>query len=466
MINGSFKDILFPEFAGGGYSPDYGGGATGFGGASFGRLGPAGYPPVWSQDPFSDLVYLAIYDFLHPKQVDPKISTHDILMREILGPDIKIDGNSPYSVASNGPIYTLGNSDTPRPIFLGYFPIDGKAVERWLQNGEIHDYPVELGEEITVTAQPDSQRETQSPTTSSPAVVPPTYGSRADREALTERMLYRDMSQSGYSPDAVQQLGKYYDRQFDWSVGNLHQVLLKRAAAFATASSGQWRNKDYLNSIGNGYIASLDIVGVAFSGAGDSWKKTIENLAKGVLIGGVVGSLGATKAAVADKGSSLGPQIDSSLSVVEPKLESALPSTEAPSLPASRPTFGNLGGPQGGKLAGVLRREGRIYYLEGSTTPLAGKHDFIIKNGEILVGEGHGFLAGGERVTWAGELNFANDGSGVLESFSNVSGHIRPSRGFVGNVRSPLLTGVTFVPPTYFPIQSGLPQLPVFPPGD
>ncbi len=112
----------------------------------------------------------------------------------------------------------------------------------------------------------------------------------------------------------------------------------------------------------------------------------------------------------------------------------------------------------------MLRQEGKIYYLEGSKTPLAGKYDFVIKNGEILAGEGHGFLAGGERVTWAGELKFANDGSGVLESFSNVSGHFRPYGGFVGNV-SPLLAGVPFVPPSYFPIQAGLPQLAVFPPG-
>lgn len=156
------------------------------------------------------------------------------------------------------------------------------------------------------------------------------------------------------------------------------------------------------------------------------------------------------------------PELESALA---PQLKSALPSTEAPSLFASRPTLGNIGGPQEGELAGLLRREGKTYYLEGSTTPLAGKHDFVIKNGEILVGKGHGFLAGGERVTWAGELNFANDGSGMLENFSNVSGHIRPYGGFVGNIDSPLLFGVPFVPPSYFPFGStGGPQLPVFQP--
>jgi len=173
-------------------------------------------------------------------------------------------------------------------------------------------------------------------------------------------------------------------------------------------------------------------------------------------------SLASDGAAGASALPELVPEVESALA---PQLKSALPSTEAPSLFASRPTFGNIGSPQPGKLAGLLRREGRTYYLEGSTTPLAGKHDFVIKNGEILVGEGHGFLAGGERVTWAGELNFANDGSGMLESFSNVSGHIRPYGGFVGNIDSPLLFGVPFVPPSYFPFGlTGGPQLPVFQP--
>lgn len=161
---------------------------------------------------------------------------------------------------------------------------------------------------------------------------PPIYGPQPSRAAPTEKKLYREMAQSGYSPDAVRRLGEYYGDQFDWSVGNLRQVLLNRAGAFATAARGQWRNEDYLNSIANGFVASIDIAGVAMV-AGDSWKETMENLATGVLIGGILGGLRVgPKATVADKGLSLGPQIDSSLSEVGPKLDSALPSTEAPSL--------------------------------------------------------------------------------------------------------------------------------------
>jgi hypothetical protein len=352
--------------------------------------------------------------------------------------------------------------------------------------------------EITITGAPPTPAPLAPPPTSSspgpppsappespilPPLAPPTIGlgtstippagrPQPSTASLTEKILYRDLKESGYSAAALNRLNKHYEEQFPLSGGNLRELLLKRSAAFATAFGGQTRQVDYLSvgvvnpiPIGNAALGLLDLAGATI--AGGSWSETAENLVKGILEGGVLGAafgiLGGSSAASGAAGTR---------GTLAPELESALPretsSTGASALPEGRPTFGNIVGPQEGELAGVLQQEGTIHYLggrihnlEGSTTPLTGKYDFVIKDGQILVGKGHGFLADGERVTWAGELNFANDGSGVLESWSNVSGHIRAYAGFSGNVRIPPFINVPFVKPLYFPAQSGLPQLPV-----
>ena len=84
-----------------------------------------------------------------------------------------------------------------------------------------------------------------------------------------------------------------------------------------------------------------------------------------------------------------------------------------------------------------------------------GNVDFVVQEGRILVGRGHAALAGGGRVTYAGEATFRD---GQIVEWSNASGHFRPSAAFAGNAGLPMGA----FRPVQFPGFVGGSQLPVF----
>jgi hypothetical protein len=102
-------------------------------------------------------------------------------------------------------------------------------------------------------------------------------------------MLFSDLESSGYAEKPLNALLSYYEQQLDLGKGNLQDVLLKRATAFAVASGGQIRQGDTGTGLLNGAIGMLDVAGVLLSG--NSWKETSEKMAKAMLIGGAVGAL-------------------------------------------------------------------------------------------------------------------------------------------------------------------------------
>jgi RHS repeat-associated protein len=117
------------------------------------------------------------------------------------------------------------------------------------------------------------------------------------------------------------------------------------------------------------------------------------------------------------------------------------------------PSFGNLGDDQVGIVAGELTTGPGGYTVAGELAE--GSYDVVVQEGKLIVGKGHAFLAGGERVTYAGEARFIR---GQITEWTNVSGHIRPVRAFAGSAGLPM----DLFRPVVCPSFAGLPQLPVF----
>jgi hypothetical protein len=344
MMNQSLRDMIFPEFSGGGYSASGGGGLgePGYGGRIADQSKPPGWTPdprVW--DPYSgtpggDPFYSALNTAARQTQEPwigtnmrdvPNIFTRDPLTREIFRPDIETDRSSTYLVADNdtkppGTDYNPVISDTaPGTAHWLYQTVDGSYYEISVHDGVIEWSRVESDEEVIVTAQrlPPSVPAGQPPSApSAAATIPPVGGPQPSIASLTEEMLYQDLKESGYSTAALNRLNEHYEEQFPLSGGNLRELLLKRSAAFATAFGGQWRQGDYRYALGNAEAGLLDLAGATI--AGESWKQTVENLAKGILIGGALGAAfgtlggsGAASGAAGDTGGALAPELDSAL---------------------------------------------------------------------------------------------------------------------------------------------------------
>jgi len=116
------------------------------------------------------------------------------------------------------------------------------------------------------------------------------------------------------------------------------------------------------------------------------------------------------------------------------------------------PTFGNLGDQAPGVVEGVLSKNGNLYSLGGELAN--GTFDFVVQEGEIIVGNGHPALSNGGRVTYAGGMSLVD---GEITNWTNASGHFRPAAAFAPNAGLPM---EKFTPAT-FTRWVGHPQLPV-----
>ncbi len=309
------RDVIMGEFAALGII----GGGAGLGEPYYnGRTADESKPPGWTPDPAAWDPY---YNRKTGRSDDPFYNTLRASPRFPSLPEPPPTDPSDYtlqgglSISFSIPFGDLASATSVPPYPTFEMKTEMGTVIVTVESGELVPPlpplppPIVESEELVPTPLPFSPQLVPTANEMGTATMPPILGPRPSRAALTEKMLYRELAQSRYSPDALNRLNKYYEEQFDWSVGNLREVALKRATAFATASGGQWRQGDYLNSIGNGVVALLDVAGVAFL-AGDSWKETRGNLAKGVLIGGIVGSLGVgPKTVIPDEGLSLGSEI-------------------------------------------------------------------------------------------------------------------------------------------------------------
>jgi hypothetical protein len=181
----------------------------------------------------------------------------------------------------------VSNSDT-HWVYLGVRKDGQVEWDQWLVNGQIKEFERTLHETITVVAQNPPDEQVQYDKEASGRVPPPSIS------ALTEQMLYRDLEKSGYSAPALNRLNKYYEDQYPLSGGNLHDLLLKRAAVFASAFGGQRRQpplqafRNYNSAVWNAGAGLLDVAGATI--AGRTWEETTQNLVKGILAAGIVGS--------------------------------------------------------------------------------------------------------------------------------------------------------------------------------
>jgi RHS repeat-associated protein len=117
------------------------------------------------------------------------------------------------------------------------------------------------------------------------------------------------------------------------------------------------------------------------------------------------------------------------------------------------PTLGNLGDDAEGIVAGSLGKGPNGYTLGGQVAE--GSFDFVVQDGQVIVGRGHAALSGGGRVTYAGEVTLQD---GQIVEWSNASGHFRPAAAFAPNAGLPMGS----FRPVQFPALVGGPQLPVF----
>ncbi|MCU0674820.1 MAG: RHS repeat-associated core domain-containing protein, partial [Myxococcota bacterium] len=132
---------------------------------------------------------------------------------------------------------------------------------------------------------------------------------------------------------------------------------------------------------------------------------------------------------------------------------SAGASGAAPSGGRALPTFGNLGDDAAGAVAGTLSKGPSGYTLGGELA--GGSFDFVVREGQVIVGRGHAALSGGGRVTYAGEITLQN---GQVIEWTNASGHFRPAAAFAPNAGLPMGS----FRPVRFPGFVGGSQLPVF----
>ena len=121
----------------------------------------------------------------------------------------------------------------------------------------------------------------------------------------------------------------------------------------------------------------------------------------------------------------------------------------------ARPTFLNRGDPVPGTVAGTVTGSEGSFTVAGSSAPLTGRYDFVIRGGKIVIGRGHYALAEGADVEFAGEIEFNN---GRITEWSNASGHYRPSGFFKANAGLP----IDKFRPVQFPVMVGKPELPMF----
>jgi hypothetical protein len=122
-----------------------------------------------------------------------------------------------FSVDQNQVILLPRVEFTGEAVYIGAFPVaGGGVVERWLENGKIHDYPVEWGDEITVIAKRDDPTPRLPPTPPPPpssAFTPtPTEsavpGARSGAASGLYEWLYKDslgIIYNGGSNDAFKQ---------------------------------------------------------------------------------------------------------------------------------------------------------------------------------------------------------------------------------------------------------------------
>ena len=121
----------------------------------------------------------------------------------------------------------------------------------------------------------------------------------------------------------------------------------------------------------------------------------------------------------------------------------------------SRPTFLNRADPVSGTVLGTVSKSEGTFTMAGSQAPLAGRYDFVIRNGVMQIGKAHYALAQGQPVEFAGEIVFEN---GQIVEWTNASGHYRPSSFFAGNAGLPM----DRFRPVLIPVQSGNPEIPMF----
>jgi len=112
--------------------------------------------------------------------------------------------------------------------------------------------------------------------------------------------------------------------------------------------------------------------------------------------------------------------------------------------------------PAAGSVLGEVTASEGVYQMPGGSVPPPGSYDFVVQDGRLLVGRGHYALSGGRPVEYAGEITFSE--TGTLTSWSNASGHFRPSAGFAGNANLPLQSFRA----VEFPAMVGAPQVPAF----
>jgi hypothetical protein len=117
------------------------------------------------------------------------------------------------------------------------------------------------------------------------------------------------------------------------------------------------------------------------------------------------------------------------------------------------PTFANLGDEAAGTVLGQLSAGRGGYTIAGQLAD--GSYDFVVQAGTVIVGKGHAALAGGARVTYAGEATFRVDNS--------WNGRMRPAisdlpPSLLGNAGLPMKAFRA----VKFPGFVGGPQLPVF----
>ncbi len=126
---------------------------------------------------------------------------------------------------------------------------------------------------------------------------------------------------------------------------------------------------------------------------------------------------------------------------------------EAGSISELGPTFGNLGDDAAGTVLGTLSKGKQGWQIGDDLAE--GTYDFVVQEGKIIVGKSHPALAGGARVTYAGDATFRG---GQLVEWTNVSGHFRPAAAFASNAGLPM----NVFRAARFPASVGGIQLPVF----
>jgi Domain of unknown function (DUF4157) len=125
------------------------------------------------------------------------------------------------------------------------------------------------------------------------------------------------------------------------------------------------------------------------------------------------------------------------------------------------PTFGNIPGrvPAGGHRFELREINGRWFEIEPGTTnakPATGEYSYVVQDGRIWASRyGHAEAAMGNRVAYAGQVNFDRGAQGV---WSNASGTYKPAGAFAGQA------GFRGSPQLVPPHAGKKVQLPVFQP--